>query len=272
MHEVGDYQSCRTQSRVARSNCRTNHAKNCNYCNDRCKPSLGNKSDHSRTALASSVDSAFGREEICSSGCPDESHNTFGNHCTIENRTTLLLVYHTTSHKRRLRSMETRNCTASDGYEHHREYRICCRSGVFVFKSIPNFGNCWLIANKCHHYRHSHTKQQNAENRINASDDLVNWQQCGYQIVNQNYSYPDVDVPVWSEMRIEQSCWRIHKYHTDENHQYDHKAAHKLLHAVAKVVAVDFGKTATLVTQRNHSCKEIVNGTSEDATEHNPQK
>ena len=70
---------------------------------------------------------------------------------------------------------------------------------------------------------------------------------------------------------MQKLCGRVHEDHPDQNHQQHHESAHELFHAVAQIFAMRFRKTATIITERNHAGEVVVDRTTEDATEDNPE-
>ena len=168
--------------------------------------------------------------------------------------------------------MEARHRTAGDGDEHHRKYGVVRCVRMAVFQTIPYFGYLRSESNKGHHNRHGHAQQQETEHRIDTSDQLVDRQQCGNEIIGQNNHHPNIDIPVLRKMRIQQSSRRVDEHHAHQNHQQHHETAHELLDAITQIVSMNFRKAAALFTKGNHARHVIVHRTGKNAAEHDPQE
>jgi hypothetical protein len=72
-----------------------------------------------RHILCELIISAYERDR---SSSPDQSHNAFGDHSAVENRSGEFLVLQTSRHHRRLRGMKTGYGSTGDADKHHREY------------------------------------------------------------------------------------------------------------------------------------------------------
>ena len=70
------------------------------------------------------------------SGSPYKSHDTLGNHSTIEYRACQLLALEAACHHGRLRCMEARYGAAGYAHKHHREHRVRIRSRMAVEESF----------------------------------------------------------------------------------------------------------------------------------------
>ena len=168
--------------------------------------------------------------------------------------------------------METADGATGNRDEHHREYRVGGGGGVLVVKAFPHLGDGHLIDDEGHHDGDGHAQQQEAEDGIYLADQLVDGQQRGYQIIGKDNAHPDEDVPVGSEVLIQQHGGGVDKHGTDQNHQQHREAAHKLLHAVAEEAPVNLGQRCTVHAYRHKTGDEVVHGTGQYAAENNPQE
>ena len=144
--------------------------------------------------------------------------------------------------------------------------------GMLVLQSLPHLGQCRTIDNECHHDGQRHAQQQEAENRVNLADKLVNRQQCGDKIIGKDDTHPQEHIPVRGEVLVQQHSGGIDKHGTDKNHQQYREDAHKLLHAVAEIGTVNLRQRGSVPADGDKPRNKVMDSTRKDAAEDNPQK
>ena len=179
--------------------------------------------------------------------------------------------------------MEARNGAAGNGREEHRDDREGLRIGDAVFEG-GEFRNGVFAAEKQHDEdADGHEQQREAEDRVDAADDLVDGQQRGGDVVDENHAQHDQQQPRESaesdafkrrdvEAGRDERCGLREEHRTDEDHQPGGKEPHDDLHAAAEVDPGRLGKTRAVVAQRDDPGDEVMRRTHEDAAEGDPQK
>ena len=99
--------------------------------------------------------------------------------------------------------METRNGTAGNRDEHHRENGVVGGVVVTVLHAAPKFRNFRLIDDESHEDGHSHSQQQDAEDGVDLADKFVDGQERGNQIISQDDDNPNIGVPTLGEVGVQ---------------------------------------------------------------------
>lgn len=108
---------------------------------------------------------------------PNERHESFRNHCAVEDRSAFAFRRKTASHKRTLRGVETADSAAGDGDEQTREDIVGERSRVcslaHIAHTVPQLGQRRPFYEQHSHQSHSHEQQREREERVYLAYDLV---------------------------------------------------------------------------------------------------
>ena len=104
-----------------------------------------------------------------------------------------------------------------------------------------------------------HNDQAETKYRVNLTDDLINGQEGGDEIVHQNQHQPeqlvgeDTGAAAVGEQELDQTS-RTHGEHgTDHDQQHNAEYTHDILHGAAQVDAGDLGDRGALVTLAEHT-------------------
>ena len=179
--------------------------------------------------------------------------------------------------------MKSRNRAAGDGRKEHRHDRKPRRIGDLV-PERGEFGNRIFPAEK--QYRKDsqrHEKQRTAENRIDASDNLIDGQQGRHDIINENDAQNDQQQPreiAEDDSRKRRSVDAVgdqrsglrEEHRAHEHHQSDRKDAHQLFDAVAQIGADRLRKARAVIAQGDHAGDKVMGRAHENPAERNPEK
>ena len=207
---------------------------------------------------------------------PDQSDDALGHHGAVEHEVALLLTLHAASHQGALGGMEAGNGAAGHGDEHEAPDGSALR--MHIGEVVPNLGDHITLGEDTHGHTNSHDDQADAEHGIDLTDDLVDGQEGGDEIVHQNQHQPeqlvgeDTGAAAVGEQELDQTS-RAHGEHgTDHDQQHNAEHTHDVLHSAAQVDAGDLGDRGALVTLAEHTGEVIVDSTGENGTEGDPQE
>jgi len=172
--------------------------------------------------------------------------------------------------------MEAGNGAAGHGDEHEAPDGSALR--MHIGEVVPNLGDHITLGEDTHGHTNSHDDQADAEHGIDLTDDLVDGQEGGDEIVHQNQHQPeqlvgeDTGAAAVGEQELDQTS-RAHGEHgTDHDQQHNAEHTHDVLHSAAQVDAGDLGDRGALVTLAEHTGEVIVDSTGENGTEGDPQE
>ena len=123
-------------------------------------------------------------------------------------------------------------------------------------------------------YTQCHQQQRQTEDGIEAPDELVDGEQRGQHIVEENHRDPELggEPPALrGHEAVEQRRRRNHKDRTHTHQQHQREGAHETAHAEAQLVAHQFGQRESLLAHADHAAEIVVHRTGEDAAQDNPQ-
>ena len=81
------------------------------------------------------------------------------------------------------------------------------------------------------HNAECHNDETNTEERIEACNDLIDWQECCHRIVYEDDAEPH---EYFLSCQLgEQHCWARHKYNANKNEQDNGEDTHDLKHDVS---------------------------------------
>ena len=224
-------------------------------------------------------------EEIHRHRGPYQGNDALGNHRTIEDRTAHLLVLHASSHQRTLGGMETTDCTAGDGDEEAWEERTLLHERLRTQPSrvlveigrsqiAPQLRQLRPLHEQSYHQRSRHEEQREGEERIYLADNLVDRQQRGDDVVDEDDDNPE-HLAAQERTRmadaIENDGRTIHEYRTHHHQQQHGEHQHHLLGSAAQILAHQLRQARTLVADAQHAAHIIVHGTRKDASEDDPE-
>ena len=210
-------------------------------------------------------------------GGPDQSDDALADHGAVEYHMALLFGLHAAGHQRRLGGMETGDGTAGHGDEH--ETPDGRSAGMHVVEVGPQLGNGVSgIGKDTKGDTHSHDDQADAEERIDLADDLVDGDEGGDEVVDQNDPQPellagyDAGEAAVLEQGDDQAGGADGEYGAHHHQQNDTEDTHDGLHAVAQIDAADLGDGSTVVSLGQHTGEVVVNAAGEDGSEGDPQE
>ena len=212
----------------------------------------------------------FRTEKVSRCRRPNQSHDTFGDHRPVEDRTPLFLIGHATGHQWRLRSMEARYGAACDTDKQHRENRRSPSIGMHILHAVGNLGNTRKLYQQYTKYADGHEQQSCREERIYAPDNLVYREQSSHDVINKNDINPESRIEMLWRQHRQQLGRPCNKDRPHENHQYDGKAPHNLFGRKAQIAADGLRKALPVMTYRNHPQQIIMHSPRKDSTEDNP--
>ena len=166
--------------------------------------------------------------------------------------------------------MEARDRAAGDRDEERRDDGY----GVGVELEIGegrHLGNP-VVAQKQHAQQpHGHGHQRHAEDRVDAADDLVDGQQRGDKVVDQDDPDPCGTGDARRDL-VKQLRGAEHEDRTHQHEQQHREDTHELAHAAAEIAPDNLGNAQSVVAYEHHARKIVVHGPHEDAAEGDPQK
>ena len=160
VQELGNNQSGRAQSGVAARDGSSHHAEQGKDAAEESEPVFAHHGHHLRGchshlgSLPEDFLSGSAVEEIHRYRCPDECHDTLGDHGAVENGATHLFRLHAAGHERALSGMETTDGTAGNRDEECREYGCA----VHRADAVGQLGQRGPLDEEHGHQRHSHEK------------------------------------------------------------------------------------------------------------------
>ncbi len=116
---------------------------------------------------------------------------------------------------------------------------------------------------------HRHEDEQAAEDRVETTDDFVDRQDRGQDVVAKDDSGPHPDFHAGH--RAEELCRPQDEHDADEKQQDDCEDVHELLHDVAQLRSDDDRYGRTVLANAEHTREVVVNCAGEDAADDNPQ-
>ena len=171
--------------------------------------------------------------------------------------------------------MEAADCTAGYGYEQAREYRLPCQSNFrpLVGQPVPEFRNGRPFHEQANHEGYGHEYERNCEQRVDLADDLVDRKHRGDHIIEEYQDHPREDGQGSSapEYAAEDDRRTVHENSADEDQEQEGKYEHDVLRDIAEVASDQDRQSASVIPERQHSGKVVVDGTGEDAPENDPQ-
>ena len=210
-------------------------------------------------------------EKVSSCGSPYQSDDSFGNHSTVEDRSTVTLAGHTPCHQRTLSCMKTTDSATGDTNKHNREDRQSIGIRVNILNTVPKFGQCRMIDIQHHQNTYRHEQQCDSKQRIDLTDNLIHRQQCSQNIIKEHHDNPESHIQRIRGELSQQSRRTSHKNSTDQNHQNHRETTHNLLGCQSQIASDYFRKAFSAMSQRQHTRQIVVNSTGKYTTQHNPQ-
>ena len=198
---------------------------------------------------------------------PDQADDAFGDHRAVENLAAMLFIVDATGHQRRLRSVETGTGTAGDGDEHQRPRG---QTGGALRRPFDVVVEGIALEDEGAQQPHGHEHQQDGEERINTTDDLVHGQNGGEEVVREDDRHKNHAVHTGQVSH--QTGGTGDEDHAHENKQNHGEHAHQLLDGVAEVVSDDVGHGLAAVPDGQHPGEVVMHGSGEHAADNHPQQ
>ena len=268
--EIGNDQSGRTESRVSGCNRSSDYAQNSEDTSQSAHP-IAARFRHDLWSLESQVGRIV-MIEISGSGSPNQSYDTFRDHGSIEDRTTVTFVLDATRHQRTLRGMESGNGTTGNGDEQTGENRIFVRIGMRIAQTIPKLRKSRMIDKEHHDQTHSHEQQCECKDGIDLTDNLIDRQQSGYHIIDEDHDDPEHQTERIGRHLRQQHGRTGDEHGTYENQQDHAEDQHYPFHVGSEITANQLRKTFPFVADRKHARQIIVHSTSKDTSEDDPEE
>ena len=281
LQPLGHNQAGRAQGSVAGGDGSCHHAEHGQDGTSHTEPVVAHEIDHCWRRGVEAIGSS-GDKLIAGRGLaikkpyrhrgPYQRHGPLGNHRPEEQRPSHAFVFDAAGHQRALRGVEARDGTAGDGDEQHGEDAVgptvWLRRGPHVVAVRPQFGQRGPVEEEPHHQRPSHEQQRQGEQRIDLADDLVDGQHRGDEVIAEDDDDPHHGVAA-DGMENQGGAIDEHRSHQDEQQHRDHQ--HHVLRGRAQIVADHLGQSRAVVAHGEHAAQIVVDGSSEDAAEDNPQ-
>ena len=278
MQEIGGYQACAPEGRVARSYGSRHHTEYRQHGTGRPHPILANGIDHNGGIGFSRRRHQFGQRLITACKLngrsrPYQSYHTLGYHSTVEHAPPQFLVLHATRHHRALGGMKTADSPAGYRNEKHGKYGKVL-IGMMALESRRNLGHPTVVGENADQHTDSHKQQGHTEKGVDTSDKGIDGQQSSQHVIHENHNAPKQSgtpcAPVPGH-GSQQPGGRGDKYRADQDHQNQGKDSHHQADARPQFVAHHFGQTGSVLPQGNHAGQVVVHRPAEYASEHNPQ-
>ena len=163
-------------------------------------------------------------------GChrsPDQGYHTLGNHGTVENRTPHLLTLHATGHQRTLGGMETGDGTTGHRDKQSREDSILPRfwlgGGSHIVEVCPQLWQCGPVDEQPYHQGTSHKQQREGKQGIYFSDDLVDGQHRGNDVIAEDDDHPHDGLATDGMQNLRRRIYKHRSHHDEQQHgKYQH--------------------------------------------------
>ena len=149
---------------------------------------------------------------------------------------------------------------------------------MHIGEVVPDLGDHITLGEDTHGHTNSHDDQADAEHGIDLTDDLINGQEGGDEVVHKDQHQPeqlvgeDTGAAAVGEQELDQTS-RTHGEHgTDHDQQHNAEHTHDILHGAAQVDTGDLGDRGALVTLTEHTGEVIVDSAGENGAEGDPQE
>ena len=275
MEPVGQDQTGRTESGIAGGDGAGDHAQHGQSDADAAH-GLGADVINSGRTAAAQAQQLFAGVQSTAGSSPDQSDDALRHHGTVEHEVALLLTLHAAGHQGALGGMETGDSAAGHGDEH--EAPDGGALGMHVGEVVPDLGDHIALGEDADGHAHSHDDQADAEDGIDLADDLIDGQEGGDEVVDQDQHQPeqlageDAGAVAVGEQQLDQTC-RAHGEHGAHHDQQDHaEHAHHVLHGAAQIDAGNLRDGSALVALAEHAGEVIVDSACENGAEGDPQE
>src|SRR5690554_600861 len=217
--------------------------------------------------------------------CPDAGHYALAHHGAIEDRAGVLLVGQAAGDHRRLGGMEATDGAAGDGQEQQRPDRqpfgigrqeVMFMMAMEVGEHIADLGQVGGFQQQRQGHQRGHHYHQQAEQRIQPGDDLVDRQQGGQEVVEQDDQYPyrvAAQEGTVEYRQVAQQSGRTHdEDHADEEQQHAGKYQHEALEDNVVIVTGDFRQAMAVFLEAHYPREVVMHGTADDVADDDPDQ
>ena len=205
---------------------------------------------------------------------PDQGNDAFGNHGAVEHEVALLLTLQAASHQGALGGMEAGNSAASHGDEHEAPDGSALR--MHVIEVAPDLGDLVALGEDTQAYADGHDDQADAEDGVDLADQLVDGQEGGDEVVDQDQDQPEhlaaQNAGGIGAQQLQQASGANSKHGADHDQQNHGEHTHYVLHGLAQVDAGDFGDGDAVIPLGQHTGEIVVDAAGKDGAEGDPQE
>ena len=166
--------------------------------------------------------------------------------------------------------METTDGSAGYGYKEGGEQALLQTEAFLapVAESVPNLRQGGLLEDKQNAQGYDHEQHGQGKERIDAGDEFVNGHHGGGYVIDKDDEHPhhllSPDTTEDDGRTIDEEGSHKHHHQHGEYHQ-------RLTGTRTQIAACEFGKSLSVVSQREHTAHIVVDGTGKHAAQHNPQ-
>ena len=118
------------------------------------------------------------------------------------------------------------------------------------------------------HQGSCHEQQGQGEKRIYLTDNLVDRQHGGNNVVGKDDDHPHQDI---ASQGMENLCRRIDKHSTHHDEQQDREDQRHALSGIAQIPTDQFRQAGPIVSHGQHATQIVMGSTRKDTTKHNPK-
>ena len=166
--------------------------------------------------------------------------------------------------------MEAGDGTAGDGDEDHGPDGEA-GLGVHVGEEVRLRQHFVLAEGQSHEKADGHEEEERAEDGVHATDNGVDGQHGGEEVIKQDDAAPEGDGEIRHEA-VEHTGRALGEHDADEQQQHDADEAHGPVGDGAEVTPDEFRQVGSAVLQRHESGEEVVHGSGKDAPEDDPEQ
>ena len=119
-----------------------------------------------------------------------------------------------------------------------------------IANTVPKFGQLRHLDVKTHEKSQRHEEKREGKERINLTDNLVDRQHRGKNIINKDYDYPHSEI---APKAFQNLGGTVNEHRTNENEQQDRENEHDGLCRIAEILTHKLGQAHSVVADRKHS-------------------
>ena len=173
-----------------------------------------------------------------------------------------------------MRAVEATDDAASNRYEEHRDDRLARWMLVEVAHDIveAEFIEDVQVRDDAHENSEGGENQESTENRVDATDNLVDREEGTYEVVGKNAGDRDPEqcrrnMATDENRCIYESCRSRGEHGANENERYRDKRHHELCRTLAQELTGKRRNVVAVIAHADHAAEVVVHGTAEDISE-----